>query len=117
MSWLDKLTSGFTKKAEHEQTTALDVMKSKLKGIVYDDELVDELAPIFAKLSTNEGFDKVVELLETKEAQLEKIAGGEWTKQTTGDDEHSESHDDKSDDDKSETLSADEILAQKYKSE
>lgn len=115
MSWLDKMMGGFNKKAEHEQTTALDVMKTKLKGIVYDDELVDELAPIFAKLSTNEGFDKVIELLETKESQLEKIAGGEWTKQITDSDDQS-SKSDKKDKEQSETLSAEEILAQKYKS-
>ena len=116
MSWIDKLTQGFSKKAEHEQTSALDVMKTKLKGIVYDDELVDELAPIFAKLSTNEGFDKVVELLETKEAQLEMVAGGQWTKQTTNNDESSNSSD-KDEEENNETLSADEILARKYKSE
>lgn len=115
MSWLDKMMGGFSKKAEIEQTTALDVMKTKLKAIVYDDEIVEEFAPIFAKLSTQEGFGKVVELLETKEAQLEKVAGGEWTKQVT-DSTKQEGSDSDEEKEQTKTLSAEEILAQKYKS-
>lgn len=113
MSMFDKLMGGFGKKAETQHTDALEVMKKKLAGIVYDDELVNELAPIFAKLSTHEGFDKVVELLESKEAQLEKVAGGEWTHQETDGDSNKENKS-SDEDDKSETLSAEEILAQKY---
>lgn len=117
MSWLDKMMGGFSKKAEHEQTTALDVMKAKLKTIVYDDALVDELAPIFATLSTQDGFSKVVELLETKEQQLEKVAGGEWTKQVSDGDNQNLSDSSDDEDEQTTKLSAEEILAQKYKSE
>jgi hypothetical protein len=108
----DKILAGFKKKAENQHTSAETVFVEKLKGIVYDEELVKELAPIFAKLSSHEGFDKVFELIEAKESQLEKVMGGEWNKEQSGD-EHKEAKDDKSEDDK-ETLSAEEILAQKY---
>ena len=40
---------------------------------VYDVELSAELAPVFATLSTVQGFDKVLELLDTKEKQIEAI--------------------------------------------
>lgn len=111
---LSKLLAGFGKKAEKSQTGALEVYKQKLAGIVYDDELVEELAPIFAKLSTQEGFDKVFALLEAKEQQIEKIAGGEWT---TDNDEDDVVLDPIESDKKTQTktLSAEEILAQKYK--
>lgn len=78
MSFLEKLKGGFSKKAENHQVANIDVYKQKLKDLVYEDELVDELAPIFAKLHGNEGFDKVFELLQDKERQIEAIAGGEW---------------------------------------
>ncbi|HIF9209342.1 TPA: hypothetical protein ACX6QM_002584 [Photobacterium damselae] len=78
MSFLEKLKGGFSKKADNHQVANIDVYKQKLKDLVYEDELVDELAPIFAKLHGNEGFDKVFELLQDKERQIEAIAGGEW---------------------------------------
>lgn len=110
---LSKLLAGFGKKAEKNQTGALEVYKQKLAGIVYDDEVVEELAPIFAKLSTQEGFDKVFALLEAKEQQIEKIAGGEWTTDSEEDVVLDPMQSDKPTQTK--TLSAEEILAQKYK--
>ena len=50
--------------------------ENKLVNFVYDEELAKELAPIFAKLSDAEGFDKVLELLDTKEKQIEAISAG-----------------------------------------
>ena len=47
-----------------------------LERFVYDPELAKELAPVFVSLLSAEGFDKVIELLETKEKQIEAISSG-----------------------------------------
>lgn len=47
-----------------------------LEKFVYDPELAKELAPVFVSLLSAEGFDKVIELLETKEKQIEAISSG-----------------------------------------
>lgn len=47
-----------------------------LEKFVYDPELAKELAPVFVRLLNEEGFDKVIELLETKEKQIEAISSG-----------------------------------------
>jgi thioredoxin-like negative regulator of GroEL len=83
---LDKLMAAFGAKQEKKVTEIDEALKAKLKGLVYDDELVDELAPIFAALSQVEGFNKVFDLLETKERQIEAIAGTDsFSQQTTSD--------------------------------
>ena len=48
----------------------------QLERFVYDPELAKELAPVFVSLLSAEGFDKVIELLETKEKQIEAISSG-----------------------------------------
>ena len=48
----------------------------ELERFVYDPELAKELAPVFVRLLSVEGFDKVIELLETKEKQIEAISSG-----------------------------------------
>lgn len=118
MSWLDKLLSGHSKRAETAKETALTDYTQKLKTLVYDDEIVKELAPIFAALHGTKGFDKVVELLETKEQQIAAISGGEWFKQEV-EDEQSQQQDssDKKDGQQDEPLSAEQILELKYKGE
>ena len=47
----------------------------QLERFVYDPELAKELAPVFVSLLSVEGFDKVIELMETKEKQIEAISG------------------------------------------
>ena len=47
-----------------------------LEKFVYDPELAKELAPVFVSMLNEEGFDKVIELLETKEKQIEAISSG-----------------------------------------
>ena len=54
----------------------------QLERFVYDPELAKELAPVFVSLLSAEGFDKVIELLETKEKQIEAISGGSQQQQT-----------------------------------
>lgn len=48
-----------------------------LERFVYDPELAKELAPVFVSLLSVEGFDKVIDLLETKEKQIEAISGSQ----------------------------------------
>ena len=53
-----------------------------LERFVYDPELAKELAPVFVSLLRAEGFDKVVDLLETKEKQIDAISGSSQHQQT-----------------------------------
>ena len=48
-----------------------------LERFVYDPELAKELAPVFVSLLSAEGFDKVIDLMETKEKQIEAISGSQ----------------------------------------
>lgn len=54
---------------------AVAEMATKLEAYVYDPEVAQELAPIFVAMSSVEGFDKLVELLDAKEKQIEAIQG------------------------------------------
>ena len=82
-SILERLMGGAKSKASSNQSALEETVKQKLKGIVYDDELINELLPTFVKLYSVEGFSTVVELLEAKEKQIETISGGDWFKQET----------------------------------
>lgn len=48
----------------------------KVIAYVYDEELAQEIAPVFAALEGQEGFDKLIELLDSKEKQIEAISKG-----------------------------------------
>ena len=66
---------------EAEPKAALDPVlvsqwEVQLERFVYDPELAKELAPVFVSLLSAEGFDKVIDLLETKEKQIEAISSG-----------------------------------------
>lgn len=115
-TWLDKLMGGHKAKTSKSSDEILDKYTEKLASIVYDEDLVKELAPIFAKLHSAEGFDKVFELLETKEQQISAISGGDWfdsqTDKKTTEIETPTSNDEE--DDKPSAQSAEEILKQKY---
>ena len=67
---------------EVEQKAELDPVlisqwEVNLERFVYDPELAKELAPVFVGLLNAEGFDKVIDLLETKEKQIEAISSGQ----------------------------------------
>lgn len=111
MSLLNKLTKGFSSKSAKAGEEDLAKFKEQLTGILYDEELVDEFAPIFAKLSQHEGFDKVVELLETKERMLESHLSNDWTKQDDEDDTTLEQEQEK---EETAELSAQQILEQQF---
>ena len=72
---------------EDEPKAALDPVlvsqwEVQLERFVYDTELAKELAPVFVSLLRAEGFDKVIDLLETKEKQIEAIGGSSQHQQT-----------------------------------
>ena len=48
----------------------------KVVAYVYDEELAQEIAPVFAAMEGQEGFDKLIELLDSKEIQIEAISKG-----------------------------------------
>ena len=48
----------------------------KVVAYVYDEELAKEIAPAFAAMEGQEGFDKLIELLDSKEKQIEAISKG-----------------------------------------
>jgi len=109
-SLLDRLLGSAGKKVDENKGLLEEQIKKRLKGILYDDELVEELAPVFIKLNGVEGFNQVFELLETKEKQIETISGGDWFKQET----NPENKQDVTDEDESVNL-VDSYLSEKYK--
>lgn len=111
-SLLDRLLGSANKKVDENRSVLEEQIKQRLKGIVYDDELVNELTPVFMKLNGVEGFNQVFELLETKERQIETISGGDWFKQETKPEDKQDLQDNPTDD--SENL-VDSYLSEKYK--
>lgn len=111
-SLLERLMGSANKKVDENKGALEAQIKQRLKGIVYDEELVNELAPVFMKLQGQEGFNQVFELLETKEKQIEAISGGDWFKQETNPENKSTEEQHTEQDGAS---LVDEILSQKYK--
>lgn len=109
-SLLDRLMGSASKKVDENKGLLEEQVKKRLKGILYDDALVEELAPVFIKLNGVDGFNQVFELLETKEKQIETISGGDWFKQETD----PQSKQDDEDEDESVNL-VDSYLTEKYK--
>ena len=93
---LDKILSAFqakNKAAQEEEKKPMDKGQSeavkpvvdpakvaewadKVVAYVYDEELAQEIAPVFAAMEGQEGFDKLIELLDSKEKQIEAISKG-----------------------------------------
>lgn len=111
-SLLDRLLGSANKKADENKGALEEQIKQRLKGIVYDEELVNELAPVFMKLQGQEGFNTVFELLETKERQIETISGGDWFKKETNPETKQDQQDNTADE--GENL-VDSYLSEKYK--
>lgn len=110
-SILERLMGGAKTKASSNQSALEETVKQKLKGIVYDDELIAELLPTFVKLYSVEGFSTVVELLEAKEKQIETISGGDWFKQETD----PQNKDQQQEQQENESDPVDDLLKTKYK--
>lgn len=113
-SILERLMGGAKSKASTNQSILEETVKQKLKGIVYDDELINELLPTFVKLYSVEGFSTVVELLEAKEKQIETISGGDWFKQET-DPQNKDQNKDQQEQQENESDPVDDLLKTKYK--
>ncbi len=111
-SILERLMGGAKSKASSNQSILEETVKQKLKGIVYADELINELLPTFVKLYSVEGFSTVVELLEAKEKQIETISGGDWFKQET-DPQNKDQQDNTQQENESDPV--DDLLKTKYK--
>lgn len=79
--FLERILSSKSKKVVQNQDDLKAKMRERLLNIVYEEELADELLPVFMNLQHEEGFSMVLELLETKENQIEVISGGDWFKQ------------------------------------
>lgn len=110
-SILERLMGSAKSKASTNQSMLEETVKQKLKGIVYDDELIAELLPTFVKLYSVEGFSTVVELLEAKEKQIETISGGDWFKQETD----PQNKDQQEEQQENESDPVDDLLKTKYK--
>lgn len=110
-SILERLMGSAKSKASSNQSILEETVKQKLKGIVYDDELINELLPTFVKLYSVEGFSTVVELLEAKEKQIETISGGDWFKQETD----PQNKDQQQEQQENESDPVDDLLKTKYK--
>lgn len=85
MNLYERLKKFSSKKADNNKEVQEQQLREMLKGILYDDELIEELLPAFVSLSGNENFPTVLELLQSKEKQIESIAGGDWFKQDNQD--------------------------------
>ena len=109
-SLLERLMGSASKKVDENKGLLEEQVKQRLKGILYDDELVEELAPVFIKLNGVDGFNQVFELLETKEKQIETISGGDWFKQETKPEGKQEEGEEEEDSNLVDTL-----LTEKYK--
>lgn len=57
--------------------------QERLVGVLYDDELVNEFAPLFAKMHQHDTEQKMLQLLETKEKQIQAVADGSAYKQAS----------------------------------
>ncbi|AXQ66437.1 MAG: hypothetical protein [Caudoviricetes sp.] len=110
-SLFERIFNSTSKKAEGNASALESQVKEKLKTLVYDDEVVAELLPVFLKLHTTEGFNTVYELLEAKEKQIETISGGDWFKQETKPEDKSIDEENANDG----IDPVDELLKQKYK--
>lgn len=112
MNLLERLLNASGKKKEQQSDSVKEAVKAKLKSLVYDDEIVEELLPTFLTLQGVEGFGKVLELLESKEQQIEAISGGDWFNKTTEDEV--KTHSTKEDEEQESTNLVEQILEQKY---
>lgn len=87
MSLYERLMKSFSKrKKDEEEDVGVDEAKIRatLTSLLYEEEIVEEMLPLFSKLSKQEGFDQVVELLEAKEQQIKAISDGSWFEHTSG---------------------------------
>ena len=86
---LPKEPEGETKNPKVLDAALVTEWETKLAQFVYDPELAAELAPSFVRLLGSDGFDKVLELLETKEKQIEAI-GSSYKQQSSPDQKQEE---------------------------
>lgn len=116
MSYFEKMMNGFKKKPEQQTGEVEALYKQKLKAFVYDDEVVKELLPVFTKLHGTQELKVILDILETKERQIETISGGDLFKQqVTQEDDVDEVDMHKQTSETEKVKTAEEILAEQFK--
>ena len=98
------------KKPAPTEEDPLTAVKERLKKIVYDDEVVDQLAPLFSKLGDE--YAPVWELLEAKEAMLSEVSEDLFVQETNPTVTDAQNQPEKTAGDK--VLSAEDILRAQY---
>ena len=83
----------------------------KVIAYVYDEELAKEIAPVFAAMEGQEGFDKLIELLDSKEKQIEAISKGSSEGKTSPESKGAKSGDNQESEQKA---SATDILKERF---
>ena len=90
---LNKLMQGWKERNKKPESNdggeLLNKYKKQLTGIVYDEELAEQYAALFVKLKEHDPEGTLMELLESKEKQIQAIADGsafkEESPESTGD--------------------------------
>lgn len=114
MSIFEKLIGASKKRAIANKPNLEQALKEKLTRIVYDEDLVNELLPVFMKLQGQEGFNEVMDLLESKEKQIETISNGDWFKQETNKEDKTINTNEEDEDNQETDNLVDSILNKKY---
>lgn len=83
MNFIERFMGKAKKRTESNKEGIEAELKKRLKSVLYDDELVEEIAPAFLALQGNEHLNTVFDLLEAKERQIEALTGGEWFNQSS----------------------------------
>lgn len=92
---------------------ALEDIRERLRPILYNDELIDEFAPVFFRLRDSEQVEQIYSLLESKESQIKELSSGNYFKQESSpEDKQEHEHSDESEEDAINYV--DQILQQRY---
>ncbi|WP_457808977.1 hypothetical protein [Kushneria sp. EE4] len=92
---------------------ALEDIRERLKPILYNDELIDEFAPVFFKLKDSEQVEQIYSLLESKESQIKELSSGDYFKQESSPEDKQE-HEESENTDEDAPNYVDQILQQRY---
>ncbi|SPJ32694.1 hypothetical protein [Kushneria phyllosphaerae] len=92
---------------------ALEDIRERLRPILYNDEMIDEFAPVFFKLKDSEQVEQIYSLLESKESQIKELSSGDYFKQESSPEDKQE-HEDSEESEEDAINYVDQILQQRY---
>lgn len=108
---------------ENEQEPQKDIaqieneVRERISKFLYDSELIEEMLPLFMRLNEIEGGDKIYELVEAKETELQTVLENESAfEQDTSPDQKDIADNESDDDEKDQNLVLD-ILSERYNTE